>query len=408
MKKCHVEPHPVPAVSPPGSWWSDCLREECMANRGGARVIGVLPGEGIGPEVTECALRVLSAVEAVSGEKFEVEFGEAIGRDAERECGKVLPAGVIDFCGRIFGRGGAILNGPGGGRYVYDLRREFGLFCKLSPIKTHEVLSGANRLKPEHVRGVDILMVRENSSGLYQGEWRSGADPSGRVAGHSFSYSEADVRRILRVAARLARSRRGDLTVVYKEAGVPAISELWRDCAVEIAAHAGVRCSMLDIDHISYRLIQHPREFDVVVAPNLFGDVLSDLGGVLLGSRGLCFAGSFSADGDAVYSTNHGAAYDIAGTDRANPVAHILSLAMLLRESFHLDSCADRIEAAVVSVWRDGWRTADLMEPGRQVLGTREMGERIAGKVVELSGLDGASNAANVAGHGTSALLNPS
>lgn len=386
MKKSQVEPDLVPVGLPPGGWWSDSLRESGVPRGRGSRAIGVLPGEGIGPEVTECALRVLSAVESVSGEKFEVEFGAAIGRDAERECGKVLPTEVIDFCGRIFSRGGAILNGPGGGRYVYELRREFGLFCKLSPLKVQEVLCGANRLKPEHVRGVDILMVRENSSGLYQGAWQSREASSGRLAGHSFSYSEEEVRRILRVAARLAQSRRGELTVVYKEAGVPSISELWRDCAMEISSLAGVCCSTLDIDHVSYRLIQHPREFDVVAAPNLFGDVLSDLGGVLLGSRGLCYAGSFSANGDAVYSTNHGAAYDIAGTDRANPVAHILSLAMLLRESFHLDSCARRIEDAVVSVWRDGWRTEDIMEPGCRVLGTREMGERIAGKVAEVAG----------------------
>jgi 3-isopropylmalate dehydrogenase len=142
-----------------------------------------------------------------------------------------------------------------------------------------------------------------------------------------------------------------------------------------------VRCSLIDIDHVSYRLIQHPREFDVVVAPNLFDDVLSDLGGVLLGSRGLCFAGSFAANGDAVYSTNHGAAYDLAGTNRANPVAQILSLAMLLRESFHLSKEARQIEEAVVRVWRDGWRTADLMEPGCRLLGTREMGQQIAEKV---------------------------
>lgn len=369
--------------------WSDCLHNNGAPRRRSSRIVGVLPGEGIGPEVIGCALRVLSALESASGERFEVEVGAAIGRDAERGGGKALSDEVIAFCGQIFSRGGAVLNGPGGGRYVYDLRREFGLFCKLSPLKTCEELSGAIRLKPEHVRGVDILMVRENSSGLYQGVWKAEDAPAGRVAGHSFSYSEAEVRRILWPAARLAQTRRGELTVVYKEAGVPSISELWRDCALEIAARAGVRCSLLDIDHVSYRLIQHPREFDVVVAPNLFGDVLSDLGGVLLGSRGLCFAGSFATNGDAVYSTNHGAAYDLAGTNRANPVAQILSLAMLLRESFHLSKEAGQIEEAVVRVWRDGWRTADLMEPGCRVLGTREMGERIANEVTQMSESDG-------------------
>jgi nicotinamidase-related amidase len=150
--------------------WSDCLREDAMPRRKPSRVIGVLTGEGIGPEVVGCALDVLSAVESVTGRKFTVEFGAPIGREAERGGGKVLPDEVIEFCRGIFARGGAVLSGPGGGRYVYDLRRVFDLFCKLSPLKVSDDLAGANRMKAEHVRGVDILMVRENASGLYQGK----------------------------------------------------------------------------------------------------------------------------------------------------------------------------------------------------------------------------------------------
>jgi 3-isopropylmalate dehydrogenase len=381
-----------PIKDGPRGRWSDCLREDARSRRNPSRVIGVLTGEGVGPEVIGCALHVLSAVESVTGRKFAIEFGASIGRDAERDGGKVLPDEVIEFCRGIFARGGAVLSGPGGGRYVYDLRRVFDLFCKLSPLKVSDELAGANGMKPEHVRGVDILMVRENSSGLYQGKWTEARTASGRVAEHSFSYSETDVRRILRVAAALAKSRRGHLTVVSKEAGVPSISALWHDCAVEISARVGVHCSLLDIDHIAFRLIQHPRDFDVVVAPNLFGDVLSDLGGVLLGSRGLCFAGSFSGNGDAVYSTNHGAAYDLAGSDKANPVAQILSLSMLLRESFHMEEEARLIEGAVAGVYRKGWRTADVAEPGRPVIGTREMGERIAQALASINDADGLSH----------------
>lgn len=359
-------------------FWSDSLREENATRPQPSRLLGVLPGEGVGPEVVGCALQVLSALERVTGVKFEIESGTLIGREAERAGGKALSEEVIEFCSDIFSRGGAVLSGPGGGRYVYDLRRHFDLFCKLSPLKISEELIGANRLKPEYVRGVDILIVRENSSGVYQGAWKEDRSSGERVAEHRFAYSEEAVKRILRVAAKLARSRRGALTVVYKEAGVPSISDLWRDCALKIAAGAGVRCSLLDIDLMAYRLVQHPSEFDVVVAPNLFGDVLSDLGGVLLGSRGLSFAGSFAESGAAVYSTNHGAAHDLAGTDRANPVGQISSLAMLLRESFRLRNEARLVEDAVARVWLAGWRTADLAEPGCQTIGTQEMSERIA------------------------------
>jgi len=387
--------HPLPdgpTPQPARPCWSDCLRDATRPRQEPSHVIGVLTGEGIGPEVIGCALYVLAAVTSATGRRFTIEHGAPIGREAERGCGKVLPDEVIEFCRGIFARGGAVLNGPGGGRYVYDLRRVFDLFCKLSPLKASAALAGASRLKPEHVRGVDILMVRENASGIYQGKWTEARTSAGRVAEHCFSYSEAEVRRILRPAAAIANSRRGHLTVVYKEAGVPSISELWRDCAVEIAARAGVRCSLLDIDHIAYRLIQHPHDFDVVAAPNLFGDVLSDLGGVLLGSRGLCFAGSFAGNGDAVYSTNHGAAHDLAGSDKANPVAQILSLAMLLRESFHLENEARLVEEAVDGVCREGWRTADIAEAGSRAIGTREMGERIALAVAAIGSTGGASD----------------
>lgn len=369
------------SLRPVASRWSGCVFDDEMPGVRAAPVIGVLPGEGIGPEVIAGALRVLAAWESVSGESFVVETGTPIGTAAERAAGTALSGETIDFCRGIFARRGAILNGPAGGRYVYDLRRTFDLFCKISPIRSAPELLGAIRLKPAYASGVDILVVRENASGLYQGTWAAEETPEGRVARQAFSYSERDVRRILLTAAKIARSRRGELTVVYKAAGVPAISDLWRDCATEIAAGFGVRCLLEDIDCVSYRMLQQPLDFDVIVAPNLFGDVLTDLGGVLLGSRGISFAGSFASGGAAVYSTNHGAAHDLAGTDRANPAAQILSLAMMMRESFHHGTAALRIEAAVSQVWRDGWRTADLMEPGCRLVGTREMAERIADAV---------------------------
>ncbi len=366
---------------PPSGRWSDSIGSSprLRAPVGSPFLLGVLRGEGIGPEVVDGALEVLAAVGAAEDLTFQVEFGGDIGRVAEKNCGEALSGDVIGFCGRIFSRGGAILSGPGGGRYVYDLRQRFDLFCKLSPIRVAEELSGAGRMKPEHTSGVDVLVVREGAAGIYQGSWELESKPGeARRGTHSFSYTEPQVRRVIEAAARIARQRRGNLTVIYKEAGTPSISGLWRDCGGEIAREIGVECTFMDVDYAGYRLLQHPREFDVVVAPNLFGDILSDLGGLLVGSRALTYGGNFGADGCAFYQTNHGAAYDLAGSDRANPVGQILSLAMLLRESFGLGAAADRIDDAVREVWRAGWRTGDLAQTGCRTVGTRQTGCLVA------------------------------
>jgi 3-isopropylmalate dehydrogenase len=169
--------------------------------------------------------------------------------------------------------------------------------------------------------------------------------------------------------------------VVVKDGGVPAASNLWREVAADVAAQHGVSCDFINLDHAAYRLIQHGTEFDVLVTPNLCGDILADLGAVLLGSRGLSFSGNFSSDGKAVYQTNHGSAYDLVGTDRANPVGQFYSLAMMLRESFGLHQEAGWIEEAVADVWRQGWRTDDLEESGYRSVGTRELTELVVRSV---------------------------
>jgi 3-isopropylmalate dehydrogenase len=342
-------------------------------------LIGVLSGEGVGPALVDAAVRLLGEVEKLEGHRFQIEYGGPIGLDALRQCGEVLSAEVIAFCSSVFARGGAILAGAGGGRFVYDLRRQFDLFCKLSPIRALPQVSRAGPLRPEVLRGIDILVVRENVSGVYQGCWESEASArNGRVECHSFSYSEFDVRRILRVAARIAGRRRGELAVVLKEGGIPGISALWRSCAVEIAAELGVACRFLDIDCAAYQLIRQPAEFDVVAAPNLFGDVLGDLGGVLCGSRGTTYSGNFAADGSAVFQTNHGSAHDLVGTNRANPAGQIFSMAFLLRERFGLFREARLMEDAVADVWTAGWRTPDLLELGCREVGTSCMAELVA------------------------------
>lgn len=293
--------------------------------------------------------------------------------------GTCLTDNMVRFLQQTFADEGAVLAGPRSGRFVYEVRKRFDLFCKLSPLKPCPQLAAAGRLKAEYMREVDILVVRENTSGVYQGHWRTvHTTDDGRRAEHTFCYTEEEVRRIVRVAAHLAADRRGGLMVVIKDGGMPELSNLWRDCAREAAAEAGVRCRFANVDLAAYLLIQHARELDVVVAPNLFGDVLADVGSVLLGSRGLSYSGNFAADGAAIYQTNHGAALDLAATDRANPVGQIYSLAMLLRESFGLTDAATMMEAAVAQIWRQGWRTEDVAEPGCRLVGTEEMGMRIA------------------------------
>jgi 3-isopropylmalate dehydrogenase len=331
------------------------------------------------------ALHVLAALRPLLAVPLDVEKGGPIGLHSTAQCGKALSEDVVTFCRKVFNAGGAVLCGPAGGRFVYDLRRWFDLYYKVSPVKPYPELVQASRLRARFLRGVDILIVRDNSGGIYQGSWHETVDSaSGRVAKHSFSYSEIQVRRIAEAGARLARQRRGRITVVVKDDGIPSVSRLWRDIATELVGNHGLTCSFLNVDHAAYRLVQHAQEFDVVITPNLFGDILADLGAVLLGSRGLTFSGNFGDEGQAVYQTNHGSAHDIAGTDRANPVGQIYSLAMLLRESFGLYREAGLIEDAVVEAWREGWRTADLAASCCRLVGTQELADRIAEAVARL------------------------
>jgi 3-isopropylmalate dehydrogenase len=349
-------------------------------------VVGVLPGEGIGPEVIEATLAVLHAVAAASPVRFEVRTGGPIGLAAERTCGQPLSREVIEFCHGVFAAGGAVLAGAGGGRFVYDVRKEFDLFCKLNPLVPPLELRAVGCLKDGQADGVDVLVVRENIGGVYQGQSGESRTPDGRTAHHSFSYTEHEVRRIVRVAAQYAVRRRGILTVVVKPAGVPAISQLWSQCCRDAAREFGVQLRELEIDYAAYLLVRDPRAFDVLVAANLFGDILSDLGAVLLGSRGLSHGGNFAPNGDAAFQTNHGAAYDLAGTDRANPVGQMLSLVMLLRDAFYLQREAGLVRAAIGDVWRSGVRTEDVAEPGCRVVGTREMGALVAVAVSRRAG----------------------
>jgi 3-isopropylmalate dehydrogenase len=357
------------------------VRDPGSPRRERTALLGLLPGEGVGPEVVGAALEALRRLEDAGGRPVTVEVGGPIGKPAEQEAGAALPDEVVGFCEDVFRRGGAILSGPGGGRYVYDLRRRLELFIKVNPIDARLGLADASPLRSESIDGVDLLVARENLGGIYQGTAEEVPDPSGRSRiEHRFSYGEPGVRRFLVAAARLARSRRGELTVVVKQAGIPRLSDLWREVAIEVCRAEDVECRLVDVDLMAYRLVKRPGEFDVIAAPNLFGDILGDLAAVLLGSRALSFGVSYDAHGAGVYQTNHGAAYDIAGTGRANPLGQILSLAAMLRESLGLGREGWALEEGVRHACSEGGRTADL---GGE-LSTDEMAARVGAAAAQL------------------------
>jgi 3-isopropylmalate dehydrogenase len=371
---------PMPGVASPVRW-TNCLQTSRPEQ---PPLIGLVRGEGVGPEVIAAALEVLSAITDSDTLTIEACEDVEVGKRAEKKSGRALPDTVINFCEGIFARGGAILHGPAGGRFVYDLRRQFDLFFKISPLQwTYQVQ--AFHPRSDEGRKLDMLIARENSGGIYQGSWQDEDDkPGNRLARHNFTYTEDQVRRFIQAAARLAKGRRGDLTVVWKESGIPSISRLWQACADEAAKQHGIQYRMVDIDLMAYRLIREPQIFDVIAAPNLFGDILADLGAALLGSRGSSFSGNYDEAGNAVYQTNHGAAFDLADTDRANPAGQMFSLAMLLRESLGLHREAAIMEEAVRSVWAEGWRTDDVPMPGTPTIGTKEMASRVAQRAGEI------------------------
>jgi 3-isopropylmalate dehydrogenase len=357
-----------------------CIPDWPRRAAGTMPVLGVLAGEGIGSEVIGAALIVLDAVRAANRLTMEVRQGVMSGGTSP--AADRLSRDTADFCESIFAAGGALFCGPVGGRFVYDLRAHFDLYCKLVPLRPSPALCDASILRPQRLGGVDVLIVRENVGGLYFGEY--GRRDGGRVAYQNLSYCADHVARVVEVAARLARARRGGLAIVVKAGGVPAVSDLWCEVAESVAANHVVELEILQIDNASFQLIADPARFDVIAAPNCFGDVLADAATALLSSRGMSYSANFGPEGRASYQTGHGAALDLAGSGRANPVAQILSLAMMLRESFTLAREASCLEAAVENVLAAGVRTADIAGPESRVVGTVELAECVAREVWHL------------------------
>lgn len=341
-------------------------------------VIGVLPGEGIGPDVVAAALEVLGVVCEGTTRRFDLRRGGVIGNPARKLHGKSLSDETVAFCEDVFAARGALFCGPGGARFVYELRDRFDLYCKFTPLQPTPALRDAGPLRPEIVADVDVIAVRENIGGLYFGQWGRGEDRQGRPhAFHSFDYRQDQVDRILDASVKLAALRQKRLCLVIKREGTPAIAELWVERAQALVKGTPVKLDVLDIDNAVYQLVANPRQFDVFVSSNMFGDVLADTGSAVLASRGMSYSGNYGPEGRASYQTGHGAAYDLTGAGTANPCGQILSLAMMLEESFDWSEGARRVRAAVAATLTAGWRTADVAGPGSRVVGTQALAQKV-------------------------------
>jgi 3-isopropylmalate dehydrogenase len=272
-------------------------------------LVGVLTGEGIGPEVIDATLGIVDVINRNTPYQFNLIFGGKLGIAAKKESGQTITAQVTEFCESVFADGGAILCGPGGGRFVYELRSRFNLFCKLVPLRPLLELNDTGVIKPQARANVDIVVVRENSGGLYLGKWGNKNDNNGLdTAYHYCDYNVNQVVQILSVAIKLAQMRRKRLCVVLKPGGIPSISELWQHQLQELTLGLELDTTVLEIDNASFQMVANAQNFDVVVAPNMFGDILSDCATLLLGSRGLSYSGNFGNSGIAVYQTAHGRA----------------------------------------------------------------------------------------------------
>ena len=348
--------------------------------------IALVPGDGIGPDVVAEAVRVMDQIGAKYGHQFDYSTVLAGGAaiDAVGEC---LPQKTIEICKAS----DAVLLGAVGGwkwdtlpgdqrpeRALLGLRKELGLFANIRPALLFEELAEACPLKPEIIEGgLDIVVVRELTGGIYFGEKGFKDTELGKAAYDVEQYAEEEVRRIAIVAFDMAMKRYKKLTSVDK-ANVLESSRLWRRVVTEVAKdYPEVELSHMYIDNAAMQLVRNPKQFDVIVTSNIFGDILSDEASMITGSIGMLPSASLAKGNFGMYEPIHGSAPDIAGQNKANPMATILSVAMMLRYTFGLSKEADDIEAAVKSVLSAGYRTSDIMSPGREPLGTKEAGDKI-------------------------------
>jgi 3-isopropylmalate dehydrogenase len=348
--------------------------------------IAVLAGDGIGPEIVAQAVKVLRAL-ASDGLKIELEeapFGGAgfdrYGDPLPESTLKLAKAADAVLCGAVGGPkydGLPRLQRPEQG--ILRIRKELGLFANLRPAVLYPELVGASSLKPEVVSGLDIMIVRELTGDIYFGEPRGRRDNErGEREGYdTMLYSEPEIRRIAEIGFGAARKRNKKLCSVDKE-NVLETSRFWREIVNDVARkYPEVALSHMYVDNAAMQLVRNPKQFDVVVTGNMFGDILSDEASMLTGSIGMLPSASLDERGKGLYEPIHGSAPDIAGQNIANPLATILSSAMMLRYTFNKDEWAYRIEAAVKKVLADGCRTADIYETGTRRLDTVAMGDAV-------------------------------
>lgn len=348
--------------------------------------IAVFPGDGIGPEIVRQAVKVLNGLarDGLNIEMREAPIGGA-GYDAAQD---PLPPGTL----ALAKASDAILLGAvGGPRYdtlprpmrpeqgLLRIRKELGLFANLRPALLYEELANASSLKTEIVAGLDILILRELTGDIYFGQPRGmrKTDAGEREGFDTMKYSESEIRRIAHVGFGIARKRGRKLCSVDK-ANVLDTSILWREVVIEVAKdYPDVELSHMYVDNAAMQLVRAPKQFDVILTGNIFGDILSDEASMLTGSIGMLPSASLNADNKGLYEPIHGSAPDIAGRNVANPLATILSTAMMMRYTFAQDAAAARIEAAVKRVLGQGLRTADIYEAGTTKVGTEEMGDAV-------------------------------
>ena len=349
--------------------------------------IAVLPGDGIGTEIVAQAMRVLGALDL----RFETEEA-LVGGAAYEAHGHPLPEPTL----RLAKAADAVLFGAVGD-WKYDtlerrlrpeqailgLRKALGLFANLRPAICYEQLTQASSLKPELVAGLDILIIRELTGDIYFGQPRGRRPaPDGAFAGaeeafDTMRYTRPEIERIAHVAFKAARRRNGRLTSVDK-ANVLETFQFWKDVVTEVhAEYPDVKLDHMYVDNAAMQLVRAPKSFDVIVTGNMFGDILSDEAAMLTGSIGMLPSASLDANGKGLYEPSHGSAPDIAGKDVANPLATILSVAMMLRYTLDQPEAADRIESAVGAVLSAGLRTADIAAAGQASVGTRAMGDAV-------------------------------
>jgi 3-isopropylmalate dehydrogenase len=353
--------------------------------------IAVLPGDGIGVEIVPQAIKALQAISEKYGHKFN--FTEAlVGGAAYDVKGHPLPDETLELCERS---DAVLLGAIGGPKWdnlpvelrpeagaLLPLRKELALYANLRPCMVFPSLMHASTLKEEVLQGVDILVIRELTGGLYFGEKSREKTADGQKATDVLSYSTYEIGRIVRFAFNAARQRQGKLCSVDK-ANVLESSRLWRETVMDLSReYPDIEVTHMYVDNCSMQLIRNPRQFDVIVTENMFGDILTDEASMLTGSIGMLPSASIGGE-VGLYEPAHGSAPDIAGQNKANPLATILSAAMLLRYSLKLEKEAQSIEQAVRQVVDEGYRTPDLAEPGKKILGTNEIGDLVAQTILE-------------------------